>query len=113
MRISCLRQGVMLASVGVRRRRLELLAASALVPLSLGVSEPALAECSAVDATGNATCTAGTYTDSVPQPPGTFPAPINYNQSTPNTPLNVTLNSGVIVTLSNPVAPLRVHRVSP
>ncbi|MGA8198218.1 MAG: hypothetical protein WB902_33200, partial [Acetobacteraceae bacterium] len=52
--------------------------------------------------TGNATCTAGTYTDIVPQPPGSFPAPINYNQPTPNTPLNVTLNSGVIVTLSNP-----------
>jgi hypothetical protein len=91
-----------LSSVIVKRRKSWLLAASALASSSLGISGPALAQCSAVDASGNATCLSGTYTDIVPQPPGTFPAPINYNQPTPNTPLNVTLNSGVNVTLSNP-----------
>ena len=40
--------------------------AAALAPLSLGISEPALAQCSAVDASGNATCSAGTYTDTGP-----------------------------------------------
>ena len=95
----------LLSSVTVKRRKSWLLAASALASSSLGISGPALAACSAVDASGNATCSAGTYTDTVPQPPGTFPAPITYNQPTPNTPLNVTLNSGVIVTLSNPSVP--------
>ena len=42
----------------------------------------------------------GTYTDT--GAPGTFPSPINYNQPNANTPLNVTLNSGVNVNLSNP-----------
>ena len=31
----------------------------------------------------HATCSSGNYTDIVPQPTGTFPAPINYNQPTP------------------------------
>src|SRR5262245_28602885 len=89
-------------SVGAKRRKSWLMAATALAPLSLGISGPALAQCSAVDASGNATCLSGTYTDIVPQPPGTFPAPIKYGQPTLNAPLNVTLESGVNVTLSNP-----------
>src|SRR5215813_4638818 len=41
---SYLRQSVVLSSVAAKRRKFELLAASCLVPLSLGVSEPALAQ---------------------------------------------------------------------
>ena len=63
-------------------------------------------------ASGNAACSKGTYTDTIPQPPGTFPAPITYNQANPNIPLNVTLDSGVNVTLSNPSVPLRESRAS-
>ena len=59
--------------------------AAALSPLSLGVSEPALAgTCTPLDADGNATCTAGTYTS-------------NLNFGTNDTPINVTLEPGVIV----------------
>ena len=48
-----------LTSVTVKRRKSWLLAASALAPLSLGISGPALAanECGALDATGSVTCT--------------------------------------------------------
>jgi len=84
-----------LTSVTAKRRKSWLLAASALASSSLGVSEPALAACSAIDPiTGDATCTAGFYT-----------APIAYSQTTPNTPLNVTLDPtppGVNVTLPGP-----------
>jgi hypothetical protein len=45
------------SSVGAKRRKYWLMAASALVPLSLGVSEPALAQCSTVGST--TTCTPG------------------------------------------------------
>ena len=55
-----------LTSVIAKRRKSWLLAASALASSSLGISGPALAQCSAVSASGNATCTAGTYTDIVP-----------------------------------------------
>ena len=104
--------GRVLSSITLKRRRSWLLAASALVSSSLGVSEPALAQCSPVDGSGNATCLSGTYTDTVPQPANTFPAPINYS-ATANLPLHVTLDSGVNVTLSNPVSPFREPRVSP
>ena len=91
---------MLVSSIGAIRRKSWLLAAAALAPLSLGISGPALAACTAVDAAGNATCSAGNYTDTGAA--GTFPAPITYNQATPNTPLNVTLDSGVNVTLTNP-----------
>jgi hypothetical protein len=81
-------------SVTVKRRKSWLLAASALASSSLGVSEPALAQCSALGADGTATCTAGFYT-----------APIAYVQTTPNTQLKVTLDPtppGVNVTLPGP-----------
>ena len=60
--------------------------AAALAPLSLGVSEPALAanECGPLDASGSVTCF------STPNP---FPTGITYGQPTPNIPLNVTLDS--------------------
>ena len=102
--------GRVLSSITLKRRKSWLLAASALVSSSLGVSEPALAQCSPVDGSGNATCLSGTYTDTVPQPPNTFPAPINYS-ATAGLPLHVTLNSGVNVTLSNR-CPLRESGVA-
>jgi hypothetical protein len=46
-------------SVCAKRRKFWLMAASALAPLSLGVSEPALAVCSGVFTVN---CTADTYT---------------------------------------------------
>ena len=79
-----LRQRRVLSGVTVKRRKSWLLAASALAPLSLGVSEPALAACS-----GGFTldCTAGTYTSSI-------------NVSTgPAQPLSITLQPGVNVTI--------------
>ena len=112
MRINSLRQGVMLASVGVRRRRLELLAASALVPLSLGISGPALAanECGPL-VSGSVTCTS---TPGIP--PGTvgnpYPGGISYLQTTPATDLHVNLNSDVNVNVpfsgAQPVAAVNV-----
>src|SRR5258708_35950711 len=63
----------LLSNVTVKRRKSWLLAASALASCSLGISGPALAQCSPVAASGNATCLSGTYTDIVPQPPGSFP----------------------------------------
>ena len=46
----------MLSSVEPKRRKSWLLAASALVPISLCQPESVLAQCSALDASGNATC---------------------------------------------------------
>jgi hypothetical protein len=62
---------------------------------SLGISGPALAanECGPLAGDGSVTCTLA----SNPYPNG-----ITYGQPTPNTPLNVTLNSDVIVTLAGP-----------
>jgi hypothetical protein len=83
-----LRQGVILASVGVRRRRLELLAASALMPLSLGVSEPALAQaCGPLMV--NVTCTSAG---------NNYTGGISYLQTTLATDLHVNLDSDVNVT---------------
>jgi hypothetical protein len=97
--VRCERKGASHASsVAVKRRRFWLIATSALAPLSLGVSEPALAQCTPLDASGNATCAAGNYT-TPPLPPGTFPAPITYdtNNGLGGTPINLTLQSGVNV----------------
>src|SRR4051812_4925591 len=81
-----------LSSVGAKRRKFWLMAASALTPLSLGVSEPALAQC--VPPPGgygvpiSPTCSAGTYNTN-----------INYdtNNGLGGFPINLTLQSGVIV----------------
>jgi hypothetical protein len=95
------RQRCVLSVVGAKPRKFWLMAASCLAPLSLGVSEPALAQCSALDVNGNATCSSGTYTNTTPQPPGTFPAPINYNTDNGlgGTRINLTLLPGVNVIL--------------
>ena len=87
MRISCLRQGVMLASVGVRRRKSWLLAASCLAPLSLGISEPALAQCSGPP--GSTTCTLSGN-----------PYSTGINVGNTGTPTNVTLEPGVQVNVT-------------
>jgi hypothetical protein len=93
-----LRQRRVLSSVTLKRRKSWLLAASALVSSSLGVSEPALAQtCTPAQpnpdpTTGNATCT-GNFNSSIvygPPPPG------------PATQLHVTLDPGVNVTLPGP-----------
>jgi hypothetical protein len=74
------------SDITLKRRKFLLLAASSLAPLSLGLSEPARAQvCTPLDASGNATCTAGTYTS-------------NISFNTNNTPINATLQNGVIVT---------------
>jgi hypothetical protein len=81
------------ASVTLKHRKSWLLAASALVPLSLGISELALAQtCTPAQpnpdpATGNASCT------------GTFNSNINFNtgNGSGGTPINLTLLPGVIV----------------
>ena len=69
----------------VKRRKFWLLAASALTPLSLGVSEPASAACSGVFTVN---CTADTYTSPINVPAG------------PAQPIVITLEPGVIVSLS-------------
>jgi hypothetical protein len=83
-----------LSRVTAKRRKLWLMAASALAPLSLGASEPALAlnECGPLVG-GSVTCT------SAGNP---YPNGISYN--TANTPINLTLSSGVIVNSDNGVS---------
>ena len=77
----------MRSSVLARRRKYWLLAASCLVPISLGVSEPALAQCTPPppNASGTASCAAGTYSN------------INYNTGNTGLGLNLTLSPNVIV----------------
>jgi hypothetical protein len=72
----------MRSSVGAKRRKFWLMAASCLAPLSLALSEPALAQCSAPP---NAVCQPGTY-------------PTGISVAGAGTDLNVTLLSGVHVT---------------
>ena len=91
-----------LSSVGANRRKFWLMAASALTPLSLGVSEPALAQC--VPPPGgygvpiSPTCSAGTYNTN-----------INYdtNNGLGGFPINLTLQSGVIVNRLLPTPSLK------
>ena len=77
----------MRSSVVAKRRKFWLITTSALVPLSLGISEPALA----VDECGPspATCTPAL---------NPYATGINYTGSD-TTPLSVTLQSGVNVTI--------------
>ena len=86
----------LLSSVTVKRRKSWLLAASALASSSLGISGPALARTNArpLDASGNVTCTCtGNLTTTAS--PTARPRPAGH-------PLNVTLDSGVNVTLPGP-----------
>jgi type V secretory pathway adhesin AidA len=72
------------------------MAASALAPLSLGVSEPALGQaCGPLDASGSVTCTSVN---------NNYPSGINY--STANTPINLTLLPGVKVLIGDGGAPI-------
>ncbi|MGO4677868.1 autotransporter outer membrane beta-barrel domain-containing protein [Bosea sp. 2YAB26] len=82
----------MLSGAGVKRRKLWLLAASALTPLFLGISGgAALAQtCGALDGSNSATCTSAG---------NDYPGGINY--STNNTPILVTLQPGVRVVIPN------------
>src|SRR5262245_11268781 len=88
---------LVLSGVTAKRRKFELLAASCLVPLSLGLSEPAVAQtCTPVD-------TPGTLTAAFPSTSctGTFNTNINFGgPTTPPPPppgLTVTLQPGVQV----------------
>ena len=82
-------------NITMKRRKSLLLAASALASSSLGISGPVLAanECGLLDPSGSVTCTSAF---------NPYPNGITYGQPTPNTPLNVTLNSDVNVTLPAP-----------
>src|SRR5260370_31622832 len=71
---------------GAKRRKIWLIAACTLAPLPLGVSEPALAQCSGP--LSNVPCTSGDY-----------PSGISYSQTTANTDLHVPLESDVKVVL--------------
>src|SRR6516225_6624025 len=82
---NCLRQMVVLFGVTAKCRKFWLVAP--LVPLSLGLSEPALAQtCGALDATGSVTCT------TVGNP---YAGGINYGNT--GVPTTVTLQQGVRV----------------
>ena len=94
----------MLSSVVARRRKFWLITTSALAPLSLGISGPALAQC--VGTPDNVSCPvappANPYSFgfagnpySPPVPPGSPGINVNTN----NTPINVTLQPGVIVNI--------------
>ena len=85
----------LLSSVTVKRRKSWLLAASALASSSLGISEPALARTNAgrLLPSGSVTCTSAGN----PYPPASPTA-----SPRPATPLNVTLNPDVNVTLPGP-----------
>jgi len=90
---NCPRQLVVLSSVAAKRRKYWLLAASALAPLSLGVSEPTLAQCT------------GTPDNTICTPGGNFySSGINVGGG-PGDTLSVTLQPGVNVQL-NPGANL-------
>jgi hypothetical protein len=91
----CLRELVALSRVAAKRRQFELLAASCLVPLSLGLSEPALAQmCTPVangGSLGGANPTSTTCT-------GTFNTNINFTGiATPPTTLQTVTLSGAQV----------------
>src|SRR5262245_58715180 len=76
--------GGLLSSVGAKRRKSWLLAACALAPLSLCLSEPALAQaCGPLDGSGSVTC---------PPAANNYSTGITYN--TANTPINLTLKPG-------------------
>src|SRR5262249_7806297 len=82
---NCLRQLVVLFGVTAKRRKYWLVAA--LVPLSLGLSEPALAQtCGPLDASGSVTCTTGG---------NPYAGGINYGNT--GVPTTVTLQPGVQV----------------
>lgn len=81
-----LRQGRVLSSITVKRRKSWLLAASALASSSLGISGPALAQC--VGTPDNVSCSLGGN-----------PYATGINVNTNNTIINLTLQPGVNVTI--------------
>ena len=93
----------MLSSVAVKRRKFWLITASALAPLSLGISEPALAQ----DECGPLTLASL----SARRPVNPYATGINYNGKSDTTPINVTLQSGVNVTI--PAGSPGVNAVNP
>jgi hypothetical protein len=79
----CLQLLIAPCGIAVKRRKFGLLAASCLAPLSLGISEPALAQ-----------CTPGVFSCTVPA--GTYNSNINLGGG-PSDALSLTLNPGVTV----------------
>src|SRR5262249_6738734 len=104
---NCLRQLVVLSSVALRRRKYWLLAAFALASSSLGVSEPALAQCAPPPGSyGTAIspiCTSGG---------NPYAGGINYNTDNGlgGFPINLQLLSGVNVSI--PAGPGSVNAVN-
>jgi uncharacterized protein YhjY with autotransporter beta-barrel domain len=99
----CPQPSIVPCGVAAKWPQFALLAASCLAPLSLGLSEPALAQCTPLDASGNATCT----------PAGNpYPTGINYNTNNGlgGTPINLTLLPGVNVAI--PPGPGGVNAVN-
>src|SRR6516162_3960475 len=83
---NCLRQLVVRSDVTAKRRKFWLMAASALVPLSLGLSDPALAQTCGALVGGSVTCTTGG---------NNYTGGINYGNT--GVPTTVTLDPGVQV----------------
>jgi hypothetical protein len=90
---TCFRQQALLLSCAAKCRKFWLIAACILAPLSLAISDPALAQCTPLVG-GNATCT------------GTFNSNINFFAN--NAPINLTLQPPVTVTVqaAMPLTPL-------
>ena len=97
--------------VGAKRRKLWLLAASCLAPLSLGVSEPALAGCAPPPGNYGAPGVTA-ICDSLPPNGNPYPGGINYNtdNGAGGFPIDLTLLSGVQVVI--PAGPGSVNAVN-
>jgi hypothetical protein len=106
-----LRQRRVLSSITVKRRKSWLLAASALAPLSLGVSEPALAGCAPPPGNYGAPGVTA-ICDSLPPNGNPYPGGINYNtdNGAGGFPINLTLLPGVQVVI--PAGPGSVNAVN-
>jgi hypothetical protein len=89
----------MRSSVSTKRRRFWLMAATALAPISLGVSEPALAQCTG--SPDSVTCPVAPqnnpYSFGFAGNPYSPLGSAGINVNTINTPIQVTLDSGVRV----------------
>jgi hypothetical protein len=93
----CLRSLIVPCSVAARRRKFELLAASCLAPLSLGLSEPALAQCDGTP--DNVICTTSGNDYSSPVAGNPYQTAPGISVGTNKTPINVTLDQGVVVNI--------------
>ena len=93
----------MLSRVGAKRRISWLVAASALAPLFLGVSQPALAQCSGPTTGVTCTTTGNNYSSPIAGNPYQSNAGGGINDNTNNglggTPVILTLDPGVNVTI--------------